>query len=238
MTDGDREKTVPWIQELQVSYPYAHDTGYAWVRAFNVFVYPYALLVDPAGVVVWAGHPKDLDEKLLKETLEGSITMPLPEWPAEAGEVKAAVLEDEFGKARKLARGLAEGKPELKQVADAVESLIRAELKGVRAVLATGDFAGALDRSQALRVSLGDEAPEAKDLGAIRDTVVDHPRGFAVVGAQRRVARIFEQLPSTRAAGEDLIAELKGIQKDYEGTIAAREAAMALNLFQRLIKSF
>jgi hypothetical protein len=54
-----------------MAYPIGFEDGTA-VKALGIQGIPHAVLVDPDGVIVWAGHPAGLDQKTVEKALAGA----------------------------------------------------------------------------------------------------------------------------------------------------------------------
>ena len=56
------------LHEYQYFYIAADESG-GLFRAFDVKHIPYALIINPKGVIIWAGNPLTLTNEILKKTL-------------------------------------------------------------------------------------------------------------------------------------------------------------------------
>ncbi len=99
VTREGEEKTLPWVKKNGVEHAYAFDPNgklHGWAGVNGI---PHAVLLDPQGTVVWSGHPGGLEESKVEEVLAGALTVPLWEWPPEAGGLRDALVRREYAAA-------------------------------------------------------------------------------------------------------------------------------------------
>lgn len=233
MTDGDKERTLPWIKELEVEYAFGYDHTFPWVFAYNVWTYPYCLLVAPSGAVVWGGHPEKLDERILRKHLEAAIKKPLFAWPKELAEVRAAIRERKFKVALERVSAVAERRPELASYVADVRKLIRNRVAGLNAALKAGDYATVLDIGDRVQSELQD-LPEEDEAAKLTNAVFDDDDAILIWNAQAKLRRLRSRQPRTRKEADELTQLVQALMKEHPGTAVEKEGRMAVGVYKKI----
>lgn len=220
-TREDREKTAEWIDKRGVEYPVAWDSDGKLAAWFGVRGIPHAVLVDPAGEIVWRGHPAQLDEKAVERALEGTLPRPLWEYPSVWEPFSNGKLAPALAAAEKLEGGA--------PVVAVLRARIEGRLQAIKAALADGDFLWAQELAER---SAGELAglPEAITAAEIVTWIAQDPDAQAILSAQielRPLVGMVDQV-RTMTAAKDLLAELEAMRTRLPGTIVERRAKDAI----------
>lgn len=235
MTDESSSQTEPWIEKHEAAYPFAYYSGSDLKNFAGVRGIPHAILVDPTGQVVWAGHPGGLRASTVEAHLEGSLPMPLFEFPKAAKKVRKALEKDSLQTALEEARAIeAEGVEQSARIRAAVEGMIAGRVAQVKRAHERGDFLTVVERGAPLVEAL-DELPEAAEVRTLVDAVEDDDDAQAVVAVQRKLRDIREDAAELRKKREadKLIGRLEGLIEDVPGTYAATQAKELLDAIRK-----
>lgn len=236
MTDESEGQTEDWIEKFEAEYPYAYYSGSDLPKFAKVSGIPAAILVDPSGRVVWKGHPGNLNGSILEPFLDGSLPVPLYDFPKEASSVKKAILKDDLEKALTEAKEIeAEGVDLSAEIRAAVEGMIANRVGQLKAAYERGDFLSVETDGEALVDSLGD-LPEGVEVAEIVGRVEDDDDAQDVIKAQKKIADIREDMEEMRKAIEAsrAIEKLRKLIEDVPGTYAETEARELMDQLDKL----
>ncbi len=233
MTGEGKRETEAWIEQHGAKFPYAYDRGGRFQRSLGVSGIPHAILVSPAGKIVWRGHPSSLRGNVVEAHLEGALTKPLWDWPVAARGVRQHLGRSDFGRAMNEARRLSD-EALSKEIQAAIEGLVGLHVRAVEGAYERGDFLTVDTDGKALLRSLGD-LPQAERIGELVDDVGRDRDKQRIVRAQGEVQKIRESRMRNRREIESAIASLERLARDNAGTYAATQAqALRDELRQRL----
>lgn len=233
VTDGDEERTFPWIERLGARHPWARNTGMFALRN-GIRDYPKALLVAPDGVVVWTGHPASLDEEVLTKNLEGSLDIPLWNWPAELNDVRTAIATRRWGAALTAAGKLAREKGDLAPWRDRTVALVETLLSGVERTFKGGDVLGAWEAAYWFQAELKGTSLESR-IGEIVKTIREAPGTVAMWKVQTNLREVMQRSAADVPAARANMAELAAIAKAHPGTVAAQDAVNGVRFWETMI---
>lgn len=219
LTSEGTGPTEKWIEENGAKYAYAYDKGGALSRELGVSGIPNAVLVNPAGKVVWQGGPTGLRGDMIEEHLKGALATPIYELPSEASGVAKALKRRQFSKAIDEAASL-QG-PELKE---ALEGVVGAQIEALKAARTEGDFLTASETAKRLTKEFAGlpAGDEAKSIGAEISKDSDAKR---VMKGQIAVRKIKQTEVKRSKDAAELAKKLERLESKFEGTIVAREAS-------------
>ena len=226
MTDESASQTDPWIEKHGAEFAYAYYKGSDLPRFARVQGIPRAILIDPSGEVVWAGHPARLSGADIEKHLEGAFPVPLWDFPKEASKVKSALQKDNLFKALEASKALvSEGADMSSQILAAVETTIESRVGKVRTANELGDFLTVVEKGDAASKALG-KLPQATVVDAIVDKVRASKEAKEIVKAQRKVRDLAEDAAEMRkkVEADKLSKKLQKIASDHEGSYAATQA--------------
>lgn len=231
MTGENEEKTVPWIEEHGAEYAYGYlsaEDQTAFMAAAGMRGYPSAILVDPKGEIVWAGHPASLTGSTIEKHLRGADRTPVEtralarKWPESAKDVIRAVVKGDLADALKEARELPEN--DRPQVVQDVERVIDQRTKKLEALLQAEDYLGFAEAMDGIGATL-EGLPPGDELAAQLKAVEKDREKKAVMNAQKKL-HVFEQKALEEDDAKKLGRWIETIQEfaqDHPGTIVARQ---------------
>lgn len=223
MTGEGEKKTEAWIEKHGAEYPYAYDKKKALSRQLGVKGIPHAFLINPAGTIVWRGHPSSLKAGIIEEHLKGALTRPIWEWPKELGTVKKALLKRQLAKALTAVEKLAGNDPGFAKYRDTVKSIISGKIESMKSKLEAGDYLAARDLAGALRKQLAG-LPEAAEASKVLETIAADKSAKAVMTAQKRLAKLRGERIRKRKDAEKVIKQLHKLVRKLPGTHVEAEA--------------
>src|SRR5262252_2746135 len=106
---NEPEKLVEkYVADNNVEYPIFIEKSFSSKAALKIAAYPHAVLVDPKGNVVWAGHPGNIDDATIEQALRGACHQwgPLP--PALKA-IEPLLAKKDFGKAFEQSKAMLGG---------------------------------------------------------------------------------------------------------------------------------
>lgn len=224
--------TEKWVAENEVKYAYAYDKGGKLMRDMGVTGIPNAILINPAGKIVWQGGPGGLTDDLIEEHLAGSLKTPVWEWPKEASSVRTALVKRQFKKAIDEAAELTG--QETGGIQESLIALVEGRAKALSADYESGDFLSAAESAKTIAqecagLPAGDTAKE------ISKKISSDSEAKRVMKGQAAVRKLKQEELKRPKEIEEAIAKLEKLSRKFEGTAAATEAdALAAQLASRL----
>ena len=189
---------------------------------------PFAMLVDPAGTILYQGDPREMDEELITSALSASLQVPLYDWPADLDAAKAAFQSGQLADA--LTKAEANSK-----VAEAVRGMIDARVGRVRDAAASGDWLTVDERASELADAIKGLPAETEVRGLLKELKSDKDAKKALK-AQRQIAKLFEK----KIGSSKVDSVLKKVEKIAAGFPAesgvGRDAAKAKSRLEALRK--
>jgi hypothetical protein len=230
VTGEPKGLTEKWIKEKGATYGYSYDKGNAFHTASKAGGWPHAILVNPAGKIVWTGHPGNLQETQVEEALTGALTKPLWELPKEFLKARAAISKDQLTAALKeidAVAGTASVSAEAATLRAAVSAMIDGRLAGGQAAAVAGDWSGAKTiYDQLAKATPGLPAEKtAKDALAEIAKNADAQKAIKADKALEPVMAMPDKKPKDKEAK---VAALRDFVKHNAGLFAAKRAEEAV----------
>lgn len=227
MTSESKNETEPWIARNKAKYPYAYDPKDSLGRFFDVSGIPHAVLVDATGRVAWSGSPFELRPATIEAALLGALPIPMWEWSGAAKGVRSALVATQYAKALEAAAKLG-ADDQGPQIVEAVKAQIQGRVAAMRADADKGNHLDTLEAAKQLSKELAG-LPEADEARAQEARLAADKEAQRVITGQRKVRKIRESGPRKRKEVDKAIEDLKGLQDQYAGTHAAKEAGELLD---------
>jgi hypothetical protein len=98
-----------YVADNKVEYPIFIEKSFKSSSALGVTGYPSAYLIDPAGTVVWSGHPASLPEAEIEKALKNARP-PMVKLPASLKPLEKLLERHEYGKVHESLKGMLAGK--------------------------------------------------------------------------------------------------------------------------------
>lgn len=230
MTNEGKGDTEKWIKEKGAQYAYGYDRGGKLKAKCGITGIPHAYLLDASGKITWEGHPGELTENTIKDSLAGALKRPIWELPKEFAKVKAAIVKNDLPTAVKEAQAVAGdtgAPPESKAVLDEVMGMVTGSLNAAETSAKTGDYLKA-QRSYTKLVKSLSGLPEAATAKQALDDLNKNPQALAGIKAQLELDKVLE-MPDKKASDRTAKQEaLNAFKKKYPGTYAYSDADRAL----------
>jgi len=205
-----------------MKYAYAYDKGGKLARFFGVSGIPHSVLVDGNGTVVWAGHPAGLTDSLITQATQGTLPLPLWEWPSEAKAVRSALQKKAFKTAIDAAADLsADARGE--EIRAALKGMVQSRMEFLEGALAKGDFLTVVETSASLKKELAG-LPEEARVGEIASQVAADDKAQEVLKGQQKLAKIRAKGARKEKDVRAAISDLQKLKKDYPGTFVESDA--------------
>jgi hypothetical protein len=131
---NEPEKLVEkYVADNNVEYPIFIEKSFKSASALKVNGYPHAVLVDPQGTVIWAGHPGSIDEATIEKAVATAHVRPTLT-PA-LKPLEALLAKKDCGKAHETAKAMLGGNLDetSKTAAQALVDCLEAEAKDLAA---------------------------------------------------------------------------------------------------------
>lgn len=236
MTDEGKTDTEKWIERTSASYPYAYDTGGKLAREFGVSGIPHSVLINPAGQIVWRGHPMSLEASMLTKHLAGALEQPLWEWPKSMASVKKCLLKQHYAKALAAASKLAQEDQSLAKFEDAVRSIIKGRVTALSISFDSGDYLGAQQQGLILKKQLKG-LPEAETVDATLTSISKDKQAKAVIKAQKSLAKLKRERIRKKKDAKKVILRAKKLVAKLPGTYVETQANEFVAKLQELARS-
>jgi len=226
VTADDAPTAAEWLERLEARYPHARDAELRLQIELGFRPLPFAVLVDPCGVIVWQGNPADLAMEAIEAQLADALALPAQRWPAEAKPVREALRAKAYAEAERLARGVPERGAELARF---VGRLVARRGELLEGALAGADYLGADELAAELEHGLADGALRTRAV-AVRAEIAAKDGARAVLDAQLRLRELWSGVGSvvTGAAADALAVEVRALADAHRGTQVERSAAVHL----------
>ena len=146
---------------------------------------PFAMLVDPAGTILYQGDPRQMDEELITSALSYALQVPIFEWPSELEGAASAFRKG------KLADALSESEGN-SQVTEAVQGVIDGRVARIQDAAGIGDWMTVDDHGSTLADAIEGLPQEA----GIREVVSQLKRdkdAKKALKAQRQIAKLLDK---------------------------------------------
>ena len=224
MTGEPVDKTVPWVEETGMKYAFGYlskgDMS-SFMKDLGMSGYPSAVLVDPKGEIVWAGHPSSVNGSLIKKHIAGASTGPVgpaaiaKNWPEEAKAVRKAFLDGKYGKALEEAQKLGQDSSVLADV----ERVIGQQAARIKSCHEQGDYLGFSDMMRDAKKMLSG-TPQFEELEKIEGELKSDRDAKAVMSAQKKLQKLAEQIREARKAKDVAKAErfVRQLVEKHPGT--------------------
>ncbi len=219
------EKTVKWVADKGVTYGYAYDEDLELFGQLGLSYFPSAVLVDPFGNVVYTGHPSELSEKLIEDTLANVIPSPMGEWPEALEPVAKALRMGHFGPAKR-ALGTLEATDLTAQIGNFLDKSVETRVAGVAAMIENLDIKGAMGALEGHADVFAGYDDALASMGKMAESLGGE-RAKAALVAQERMGEMEALLQSQELLGEDgkpdadrirgLFREFQEIAGKFEG---------------------
>lgn len=232
VTSEEASLTEPWIEQHAPKYGYAYDGDGGLARWFGVKPLPDAVLVDPAGTIVWRGNPADLRDRTIERALPGALTEPLWTWPDSAAAARAEVRAGRFAKALELAKGD-------EATAAGIRRIVAAHATALEAAHERGNVFATKERAELLAAS-ADGLPEAARAAELLEAIAADDAAQAVLAAQIEIRALRGEARNLRkrADADRLLARLDELIAEHRGTHARTEARELSRAVKRRLPSF
>ena len=233
VTSEGAGQTEKWIKSNGVKYAYGYDSGGKLSRQMGVSGIPNAVLVNPAGQVVWQGNPYSLTDAIIEEHLAGSLKTPVWDWPKEASAVKKALLKRQFKKALEQAEKL-DGQ-ESAGIHESLEALVKSRAGALQVAYESGDFLAASDNAKLLAKECA--GLEAGDLAKEIARKISADAGAKkIMKGQAAVRKLKAEEVKGQKDIEEMLKKLKRISKKYPDSAASREAETYIDRLEKKLR--
>ena len=218
LTSEGPGQTEPWIEKNGAEYAYAYDKGGKLSRELGVSGIPNAVIVNPAGKVVWQGSPSRISDDVVEGFLGGALATPVYEMPKEASAVAKSLRARQFAKAIAAAADLQD--PTIKE---SLEAMVVAQVDALKAARDEGDFLSASETAKRLAKELAglDAGAEAKTIASELGRDGEAKR---VIKGQKAVAKLRGEPVKRPKDAAELIKKLRKLEDKFAGTAAGRDA--------------
>ena len=222
MTSEPAKPTEAWVEAQGAKYAYAYDKG-GLMGKVGASGYPSAVLVNASGVITYVGHPGSISDSHIEEAIVGALPLPVWDWPKEATKVKKAVLKKQMAKALAESQKLGEEHTAIK---NAVRGVIDGSIGALENAKEIGDWLRVEEMTKTLSKSLAG-LPELDKVKEIKDALKSDGKAQEILKAQKWIKKTFSERIK-KGKIEKVEKDLKKIQKDLPGTVAAVQASEGL----------
>ena len=180
---------------------------------------PYAMLVGPAGTILYQGDPREMDETLITDALSTALQVPLYDWPAEVDDAKEAFQEGNLADA--LSKAEADPK-----IQEAVRAVIDGRVGRLRESAEIGDWLSVDERGKDLADAL-EGLPEETELRELLKELKSNKEAKKALSAQRQIAKLLaKKVTSSKVDG--VLKKAEKIAEDFPADSGVgRDAARA-----------
>jgi len=232
VTGDDAPTAAEWLKRLEASYPHARDAELALQIELGFRPLPFAVLVDPCGVIVWQGNPADLPVERIEELLEGALALPAHRWPAAARPVREALRARKYAEAERLSSSSPGQGAEIAKLVARITAR-RGEL--LEAALAAQDFLGADELAAELEAGLADGRLRSRAT-AVRAEIAAKGDARVVLAAQRELRELWNGVGAVASVqqADALASQIRALSGAHSGTQVERSAGAYLDTISAL----
>ncbi len=185
--------------------------------------YPSAILVNPMGEIVFAGHPAEIDDAKIEAAIVGALEVPVFAWPEELSKAAKALRAGRLGDAIKEVE-VAKG--DFSNVLDSLISMIGAQMTMMEDAMDEGDFLRVKTVGMDLRKAVeGREEATAID-AMLKDIQKDRDKRV-VLNAQEKIQKIFTKKIKKKQV-KKLVKDLEKLREKHPDTIIDRDVDRAI----------
>lgn len=222
MTSEPAKPTEAWVEAQGAEYAYAYDKG-GLMGKVGASGYPSAVLVNASGVITYVGHPGSINDSHIEQAIVGALPLPVWDWPKDAAKVKKAVLKKQMAKALDECEKLGEEHAAIKT---AVRGVIDGSVAALENAKEIGDWLRVEEMTDALSKSLAG-LPELDKVKEIEEALKSDDKAQEILKAQKWIQKTFSDRIK-KGKIDKVEKELKEIQQDLPGTVAAVQASEGL----------
>ncbi len=201
------------------------------MRAVGATGFPSSVLVDPAGNIVFAGHPSSVTDAVVKKAIAGALPTPLFDWPKDLSKAGKLVSKGKLADAVKEIESKGES---FQAFATGIENMIAGKVEALKSAAKAADWLHVDTAGKDLVASLGGRA-EVAEVKAILDELQGSKDAKAVLKAQKALAKMFDR-PVKRKMVPKLIEKAERLRDEHPGTGAARDAERAIAKLKQILK--
>jgi hypothetical protein len=231
VTDEGKKETEGFVTATSMKYAYAYDKGGKLASFFGVSGIPHAAIIDPTGKIVWEGNPGGLGKEVIEKYLTGALPKPMWEWPASAAAARTALQKGKYADALAAAAKIPEADGGA-AIQSALTAMIQGRVSGMKASFTEGDFLSAKNAAIELQKTF-DGLPEKAEADKMLADIKANADAEKIMKAQKSIRDLLGQRLGKSREYEKALTDLQKIQKELEGTFAAKEAGEALNTIRK-----
>lgn len=222
VTGDDPQTAQEWLDGLKARFPRARDPELRLQIELGFRPLPFAILVDPTGVIVWEGNPAELAPTALDAITAGSLALPAHRWPKDAEPLRDALRSARYAEARAIAIRTAGPGTEYAAFVDRVAAR-RADL--MQAAFERGDYLTAGELAAQLAVGLPDGDDRARAVALCAQLAADE-RAQALAAVQVELRELWSGVAglASRAQADELAAKITALVADRPGAYVQRRA--------------
>jgi len=120
VTKHDRSMVDQYVEETGATHPIVIESSDS-MRAYGRHSFPSAFLIGANGRILWVGHPGNLKDELITQTLANAHI--LPEFPKDLSTARKALDKDKFSAAEKKVQKALDGGSLSAEERETVESI-------------------------------------------------------------------------------------------------------------------
>lgn len=212
------------MAKLNVEYAYGYFNDRKLSEDTGQKGYPHAALFDPAGEVVWTGHPNSLTSDTVEKALKGASPYLNYGWSKPFQGVAKSISKSQFSKALKdVDRLLKSGEEGADAVRNMVVKVLGARIAKLDKAVANGDFLTAKGLADALDGNLSG-LDEAKKVDGVLTHLNKDKEAKNVLKGQSALQKLKEGDLRKKKSKELAIGKAEKLATRYEGTIVERHA--------------
>lgn len=217
VTGDDAETAKSWLARFDARYPHALDSDLKLQIELGFHPLPFAVLVDPLGVIVWEGNPAELGSEAIDAAMREQMTRPAYLWPEDAAPVRDAFRRGRFDDARRLAESVGTISSELTSF---VDRSIERRRHLMQTAYDRGDFLSADDLAGQLVSGLNGGVAKSRAT-EMRDRIAKDERAVRIKAALTQVRQLWGGVAGleSRKDADELAAKLRSVANDHAGTI-------------------
>jgi thiol-disulfide isomerase/thioredoxin len=217
VTGDDADTAKTWLARFDAKYPYALDAKLELQIELGFQPLPFAVLVDPTGVIVWEGNPAKLEPATVDAATRDQMTRAAFRWPEDAAPVRAALRRNRFDEARRLAESVHSFASELTSF---VDRSIERRRHLMQAAYDRGDFLTADDLAGQLISGLDGGVAKSRAT-EMRDRIAKDEAATRIQAALTQVRKLWGGVAGleSKKAADELAEKLRALAKDHAGTI-------------------
>lgn len=185
--------------------------------------YPSAILVNPMGEIVFAGHPAEIDDAKIEAAIVGALEVPVFDWAPELSKAASALRAERLGEAITEVQA---AKGDFENVLNSLLAMVAPQMTKMEVAMDNGDYLRVKKLGLDLEKAVEDREEAPSVAAMLKDITKDRDKRV-VLNAQEKIEKIFSK-PVKKKNVKRLLKDLEKLRDKHPDTIVDRDVDRAI----------